>query len=589
MRTLLWILGLLFVIAVASTAFFAWYMGAIPRMQTAQNPPVVQPPVSRAPATSPPAPKPPTTQAPAGTATQTRTPPVTKPPAPPPEPPAPPAEPPPLPAVGKLPALLHKANLQYVGGFRVPNYYDGKGEMSYGGTALAFNPANNSLFIVGHGDYSAQPLAEISIPASVVDNADLNKLPKAKVLQNWKDVVGNLPKKLVGANDGSLIGGLMVHDGHLIGTQYAYYSGANDQVTSHFVLDSLDLSKGSVKGLHKVGKVGARLLSGYMTPIPSEWQAALGAPCLTGASDMPIINSTSSGPAAFGFDPKDLGSDAAPATTYIYYPVDHPLAPYEGPANPLQNGNTSITGVVFVPKTNSVLYFGKTGTNANGYGLREDYGDRFDGGKGPHSLNGEYTFQVWAYDANDFVLAKKGKLKPWEVQPYDVWNFTVPTADTFQLGGAAYDAATGRLYVSALDADHVEFRSSLPVFHVFQMKSEPDPATKSVAPEVGTLAATPSTMKPGPVPVGTKFTLTAGNVYNINPGGKVKEVRFYLDSAKGKLLGTGKQSTVANASHNWSLTIPTTEMSAGTYTIVAQADDGGGLVSEPISTTLTIK
>ena len=77
-------------------------------------------------------------------------------------------------------------------------------------------------------------------------------------------------------------------------------------MNSHFVLSSLNLSTASVGGLYQVGTQGAGLVAGYMTPIPSEWQAALGDTYLTGQADIPIISRTSSGPAAFGFNPSDL-------------------------------------------------------------------------------------------------------------------------------------------------------------------------------------------------------------------------------------------------------------------------------------------
>ena len=45
----------------------------------------------------------------------------------------------------KLP-LVQPADLQYVGGFRVPQDELPRGDLSYGGEPIAFNPANNSLF-----------------------------------------------------------------------------------------------------------------------------------------------------------------------------------------------------------------------------------------------------------------------------------------------------------------------------------------------------------------------------------------------------------------------------------------------------------
>jgi hypothetical protein len=497
--------------------------------------------------------------------------------------------PPPFPGSGKAPALLHQANLQYVGAFRAPNYSNRVDEMSFGGGALAFNPDHKSLFIVAH----RQSIAEISVPEAVVNSDDLGKLSTAKVLQGWTNVLPGLPVQLAKAADGQRIGGLIVYRGQLIGTDYAYYSGANEQATSHFVLSSLSLSKASAKGLFKVGNQGARLVAGYMASVPREWRAALGAPLLSGASGYPIISTTSSGPGAFGFDPNALGPKAAPATPYVFYPVDKPLGPYTGPANPLQNGNTTVTGAVFVPGTRSVLFFGVTGTNFSGYGTPEDYGDALHGGKGSHSLNGQYAFQVWAYDANQFVAAKQGKVKPWQVLPFDVWNFNFPIPGNYTLGGVAFDPDTGRIYLSAMNADTKAPYSCLPLIEVFQINLT---VTAPANPHIGTLCVTRADIdrknpnaspRPGPVPAGAPVVLTAGNVYPVK-NARIAKVRFYLDKVGGKLLGNGTPSKVPNANHNWALPISTTGMKPGAYTIFSQAEDSGGLLSDPIATTLTI-
>jgi hypothetical protein len=503
---------------------------------------------------------------------------------------APPKDPPPYPGKGKVLQLLHQANLEYLGAFRVPNYYNSTDEFSYGGTALAFNPANNSLFVVAHN----QSIGEISIPQSIVNSNNLGKLDTAKVLQDWTPVLPKLPTGLVGATDGQLIGGLFVDGEQLIGTDYAYYSGADKQVNSHFVLSSLKLSDARIKGLCKVGSQGGRWVAGYMTAVPEDWQATLGASVLTGQGDVPIVSTTSSGPAAFGFDPKKLGSEAAPATPYVYYPSNNPLGPYTGPANPLQNGNTAIGGAAFVSETSSVLYFGTTATNYAGYGTPEEYGDSVHGGKGPHSLNGEYAFQVWAYDAHDFGAAKQGKVKPWQVVPYDVWNFTLPIPGSYQVGGVAFDPKTGRLYVSILNADREAFRSSLPLFEVFQVNltvaapKNPHIGTLSAAPAELAVRGTEASPAPGPVPAGASVVLTAGNVYPIGTA-SIAKVSFYLDKVGGKPLGSGTASKVPNAGHNWTLTVPTKGMAPGPHKIVGQAEDTGGLLSDPIVATLTIK
>jgi hypothetical protein len=192
------------------------------------------------------------------------------------------------------------------------------------------------------------------------------------------------------------------------------------------------------------------------------------------------------------------------------------------------------------------------------------------------------------------MAVKRGTLQPWQVQPYDVWNFTLPNAAPgSQIGGVAFDVSTGRVYVSVVNADNVTPYTNLPLIEVFQLTTK---VIAGAAPQIGTLAATPSTLAPGPVPQGTSVTLTAGNVYALSSATSVSQVAFYLDSnndgvlqtSNDKLLGYGTPSTIPNAGHNWTLSISTSGMAPGTYTIFAQALDASGLFSDPIAMTLTI-
>src|SRR5262249_18067095 len=87
--------------------------------------------------------------------------------------------------------------------------------------------------------------------------------------------------------------------------------------------------------------------------------------------------------------------------------------------------------------------------------------------KGWHSVNGEYAYQVWAYDVEDFVAVRKGTKKPWEIKPSEVKTFDFPFDNGAKyLGGVAFDPATGHLYVSQLWAGGGDY---LPLIHVFQV------------------------------------------------------------------------------------------------------------------------
>ena len=80
--------------------------------------------------------------------------------------------------------LLYQSNLQYVGAFRVP-YGATAGwdreSFSYNNEGVAFNPANNSLFLAGFG--WSDNIGEIGIPSSIVNSTNINNLATASLLQ----------------------------------------------------------------------------------------------------------------------------------------------------------------------------------------------------------------------------------------------------------------------------------------------------------------------------------------------------------------------------------------------------------------------
>ncbi|MCI0682533.1 MAG: hypothetical protein L0Y71_10550 [Gemmataceae bacterium] len=348
----------------------------------------------------------------------------------------------------KLP-LLKKDDFEYLGAFRLPGPDSGKQTFAYGGTALAFNPLNESLFLVGHDHH--QEVAEVSIPKTLTKSERVADLPEAAILQPLKGILGRLPRWTL---DGNVkIGGLMVVDKKLIGTAYVYYDGPGKAVDSHFMLESTDLNS-EARGLFQVGRLGAGFVAGYMAPVPPEWQKKIGAPYLTGQAALAIISRTSSGPAVFGFDPKNLGKTPAPVHNLVHYPLKNPLGKIDT-KNPYYNGMTTIRGVVFPPHTRSVLFFG---THNNG---TADYKPG-----GWVLRDGRTFFQVWAYDANHLLAVKKGAAPPWRVRPYDVWEMPLPiTTPNMILGGAALDPATRRVFVSQQFGNGV-----LPLIHVFGIR-----------------------------------------------------------------------------------------------------------------------
>lgn len=370
--------------------------------------------------------------------------------------------------------LLQAEDLKYAGAFRLPNSLTDQTSFSYGGTALTYYPAHNSLLLIGHDWF--QRAAEINIARFTIgDNLiDLDtatiRQPLTDVLQGQIDRIGTYTKK---------VGGMLPWNNTLIVSAYLYYDGGGAQVLSHF-LTGLDFANlGPLKGPYQVGNDRSGFVSGYMTPIPVEWQAAFGGPALTGNCCLSVISRTSYGPAVSVFNPADIGvKSTVPAKQLLAYPGDHPnLGRYDAQGNGF-NGSTKMGGVVFPDGTRSVLFFGHQGIGKYCYGegtgnqalhgkpVPTEAGviycyDPATGGKGEHAY--PYVHNVWAYDALDLVSVKNGRKSPWDIRPYRIWTYELPFHhENHLIQGVAYDPSTRRIFVSAAHGD-----DSRPLIHAF--------------------------------------------------------------------------------------------------------------------------
>lgn len=402
--------------------------------------------------------------------------------------------------------LLYKSNLQYLGAFRMPR---SQPLFAWSTGTIAYNPTNDSLFIVGAGNAPSSTdnnqVAEISIPATLVSSPDIDDLPIATMVQSFADITeGN--RKKIGINgsetgaSGVKIGGLLAYGTKLIGSAYSYFDASYSAIRSHFTSGLTLAQQGDFLGMYQVGGhptpvPQAGFVAGFMTIIPAAWQQKLGGTVLSGQSGIPIVTRTSYGPAVFSFDPADLSGDPTntenypvPATALIYYDKDHrTLGEWSAtdPANIYVSIADNLTGIVFPTGSKSILFFGVHGSE-NCYGIGtsdqakagttspdgEQYCyDPFNASKGTHG----YPLKpyVWAYNADDIAAVKAGTKTPWEVMPYSVWDFTLPTTSyngterATLIGGAAYDPVKNRIYVTQ---NRIEGQYDvMPIIHVFQV------------------------------------------------------------------------------------------------------------------------
>ena len=255
------------------------------------------------------------------------------------------------------------SNLVYQGAFRVPQGSTDQTSFDYGGTALGYNPANNSLFMVGHSWY--QRTAEINIP-NVVNSTTITSLNTATLRQPFADATEGKVNQVNPSDPNSKgVGGHMVYGGKLYISAGSYYDAGGTQSSSHFARPINLSTTGQVTGPVRVGNLYPGFVSGYMTQIPSEWQSLFGGPALTGNCCLPIVSVQSNGPAASVFNPNNIDVlNPVPATPIVGYPHSNPLA-VSDTTNPYYNGTTHVAGIVFPSGTRSILFFGRHGVGTS--------------------------------------------------------------------------------------------------------------------------------------------------------------------------------------------------------------------------------
>jgi len=368
-------------------------------------------------------------------------------------------------------------DLVYQGAFRVPADDNG-GSFSYGGQTLAYNPATNTLLVGSrHGT-----VAEVTIPAPV-KGTSLEALPTAAYVQPFRDPADGHIRDI--GEEGVSLNGLLIQDGRLYGTGLIYYDAAHTQRLTHFSR-SLDLSRPEVQRIYEVGEKGkAGFVAGYMASVPPEWRSALGGTAVTGQCCIPIVSRTSWGPSLFSWNPADLGRrDPVPVTPLLYYTQQHAtLGSWEG-SNGSYGGTTEMAGVAIINGTRTVLFAGRNGLGPFCYGEGTSdarkatepgpNGEKYcfdptSSDKGQHAY--PYRLQFWAYDVTDLAAVRAGDKEPWDVVPYGVWPFELPSLGQPQprLGRLTYDAAGRRLFLTQLFAERDEY-AYRPLIHVYAVR-----------------------------------------------------------------------------------------------------------------------
>ena len=213
---------------------------------------------------------------------------------------------------------------------------------------------------------------------------------------------------------------------------------------------------------------GAGHTSGWLSPVPSEWVDTLGGTWITGqSSGIPIISRTSVGPSAFAFDPAAIVDslpnppNSVPTTKLLDFSLANPLAADLDNSSDTNNVWTHLSratyGVV-LPGTRTYATFGHSGGHGPQgvcYKCTQDNGNLCGGYCAPDHT--DYYQFLWLWDMNDLVDVMNGVTNSYDVRPYWHGAFLTPFENgTHQIGGGAYDPASGKLYLSIEKADRAQ-------------------------------------------------------------------------------------------------------------------------------------
>lgn len=380
---------------------------------------------------------------------------------------------------------LAVAMLQYEGAFRLPADEFGASSLNYSEGPLVYNPARNSIFIVGHNHQQA--LAEFAVPA-LVKSTTLAELNMASApLQNFVTVLdrtsGGNPQAL------DVIGGLGLLDGQLVVNAYEYYDASTDNThTTLIVRNSSELARSRVEGFYAFAG-GAGHTSGWLSPIPPAWQTLLGGTHLTGqSSGMPIISRLSVGPSAFAFNARDLTNanvpNPIPTATLLDFSLAHPL--HDDLENNSRNNDlwthlSRVTFGVIVPNTRTYATFGYSGGHKSGvcYKCTQSNGYECGGYCAPEAKDYQQSF--WFWDVNDLLKVKNGEIASHTVRPYAHGALPTPFENAeHQIGGGSFDPTSNRLFFSIQKADTTQGQyANPPVIVVYRVRVDSTSAVEA--------------------------------------------------------------------------------------------------------------
>jgi len=168
------------------------------------------------------------------------------------------------------------------------------------------------------------------------------------------------------------------------------------------------------------------------------------------------------------------------SSTLLMYP-----GPY-GTSTPLEDNGYLLEIFTFAPAlftdawqyaglciphgTNSLLFFGRSGNDFSRYNsTQSQYDPIFPNKTGPRGY--PYYYRCWAYDLNDLAAVKAGTKTSHEVNPYAVWNFSLPVnGSSADINGLCYDHVNKNIIISQVGPGGGPFYGQA-TFHVIKVNN----------------------------------------------------------------------------------------------------------------------
>lgn len=354
--------------------------------------------------------------------------------------------------------LISVSDLSFEGAFALPDA--GYAESSANWAEGTMEVVGSSLFFVGHQHDDA--IAEFEIP-SLRQSESIEQLAYAKPP---KQSFAKVLEKVQGGNAEGLdqIVGLEYYKGRLIGNALEYYDGpADNKLTTFVIQDAAKIDNSSIAGFYSMR--GQARAAGWLSQVPTEWQAGLGCTHISGhSSGGPIIGRHSVGPSAFCINLDNalpISSKRSLKTNELLgFALERPLQDdlfNESLQNNLWTHLSQARFGFIVPGTSTYATFGSSGGHNSGVGYKLQRQDGSECG-GYCSVDPEDNYNYyWLWDMRDLLAVKQGRRSASSVGPYESGIFDVPfQTDPIvnRIGGASYDEQSGLLYISLLKANN---------------------------------------------------------------------------------------------------------------------------------------